>query len=295
VSLGGLDTRWPDQARNVKFEAYLAYLQGRALLAHWRVADSAPAIERFSRAIAIDPNFAAAYVELAEAQFQSDSLQEKYDPLTLPHAATLVDKALALDGSLGEAYVMRAQIEAERDPTGAEADFRKGLALSPSFGAGYATFAETLNGWNRPEEALQMIDRAILVDPLSPRHYYLKALFLSFPEDPDSMNEAEGLMLRALEIDPNFSPALTRLAGWRWEYHGQTAEAIKLIERALLLDPRPSVDSSAALRNVFGHRRSLRRRKRGFRAQGPGSLRPYRTRRVSGRLANGWGTRIRKT
>ena len=237
VSLGGLDTHRPDQARNVEFDAYLAYLQGRALLAHWRVADSAPAIESFSRAIAIDPNFAAAYTGLAQAQLQSAALEGKYDPLTLPHAATLVDKALALDGSLGEAYVMRAQLEAERDAAGAEADFRKGLALSPSFGAGYATFAETLSGWNRPEEALQMIDRAILVDPLAPRHYYLKGLLLSFREDAASMNEAEALMLRVLEIDPNFSPALTRLAGWRWEEHGQTAEAIKLIERALLLDP----------------------------------------------------------
>jgi tetratricopeptide (TPR) repeat protein len=237
VSLGGLDTHRPDQARNVKFDAYLAYLQGRALLEHWRAADSAPAIERFSRAIAIDPNFAAAYAGLARAQFQAASLEGKYDPLTLPQATMLVDKALSLDGSLGEAYVMRAQLEVERDPARAEADFRKGLALSPSYGAGYASFAETLNVWDRPQEALQMIDRAVLVDPLAPRHYYLKALFLSFREDASSMNEAEALMLRVLEIDPNFSPALTRLAGWRWQEYGQTAEAIKLIERALRLDP----------------------------------------------------------
>jgi TolB-like protein/DNA-binding winged helix-turn-helix (wHTH) protein/Tfp pilus assembly protein PilF len=238
VSLGGLDTHRPDQARNVKFDAYLAYLQGRELLAHWRVADSAPAIESFSRAIAIDPNFAAAYTGLAQAQLQSTALEGKYDPVTLAHAATLVDKALALDGNLGEGYVLRAQLEAQRgDVAGAEADFRKGLKLSPSFGAGYASFAEVLIEWNRPEEALQMLDRAILVDPLAPRHYYLRALFLSFREDTGSMNEAEALMLRVLEIDPNFSPALTRLASWRWEVYGQTAEAIKLIERALRLDP----------------------------------------------------------
>jgi TolB-like protein/DNA-binding winged helix-turn-helix (wHTH) protein/Tfp pilus assembly protein PilF len=237
VRLGGLDTHRSEQARNVKFDAYLTYLQGRALLDHWRAADSAPAIERFSRAIAIDPNFAAAYAGLARAQFQSASLEGKYDPQTLPQAAMLVDKALALDGNLAEAYVMRAQLEVDRDPAGAEADFRKGLALSPSYGAGYASFAETLNDWNRPQEALQMIDRAILVDPLAPRHYYLKALFVSFREDAGSMNEAEALMLRVLEIDPNFSPALTRLAGWRWDQYGQTAEAIKLIERALRLDP----------------------------------------------------------
>jgi TolB-like protein/DNA-binding winged helix-turn-helix (wHTH) protein/Tfp pilus assembly protein PilF len=238
VNLGGLDTHRPDQARNVKLDAYLAFLQGRALLEHWRVSDSAAAIERFSRAIAIDPTFAAAYAELAQAQMQSTMLQAKSDPQVLRTTERLVDKALALDSSLGETYIMRAQLREETDPAGAEADFRKGLALSPSYGAGYARFAEALSdNWNRPQEALQMIERAILVDPLIPRHYYLKALFLSYREDAASMDEAEALMLRVLEIDPNFSPALVRLAGWRREFHGQTAEAIKLTERALNLDP----------------------------------------------------------
>jgi TolB-like protein/DNA-binding winged helix-turn-helix (wHTH) protein/Tfp pilus assembly protein PilF len=240
VSLGGLDTHRPEQARNVKFDAYLAYLQGRALLEHWRLADTAPAIERFSQAIEIDPSFAAAYAQLARAQFQSTFLEGKYDPLTLPKAKALVEKALALDGNLGEAYIMRAQLNVDRDAASAEADFRKGLQLSPSYGAGYTSFAEALNSWDRPREALEMIDRAILVDPLVPRPYYLKALMVSFKEDADSLREAESLMLRVLEIDPNFSPALTRLASWRWDEYGQTAEAIKLTERALRLDPERS-------------------------------------------------------
>jgi adenylate cyclase len=237
VRLGGLEVHRPEQARNVKFDAYLAYLQGRELLEHWRVADSAPAIERFSRAIAIDPGFAAAYAELARARFQSNFLEEKFDPLTLPQVTALIEKALALDGSLGEAHVLRAELDAERDPVGAEAHFRKGLRLSPSYGTGYARFAEALASWNRPQEALEMTNRAILVDPLVPRPYYLKALFVALRGDAGSMNEAEALMLRVLEIDPNFSPALTRLASWRWEEYGQTAEAINLTERALRLDP----------------------------------------------------------
>jgi len=237
VSIGGLDTHRPEQARNVKFDAYLAYLQGRAFLESWRMADSAPAIERFSQAIAIDPGFAAAYAQLARAKFQATFLEGKFDPRALPEAKALVDKALALDSDLGEAYIMRAQLNIDRDPAAAEADFRKGLALSPSYGAGYASFAEALEGWHRPKEALEMIDRAILVDPLVPRPYYLKALFVAMRDDAGSMHEAEALMLRVLEIDPNFSPALTRLANWQWEEYGQTADAIKLIERALRLDP----------------------------------------------------------
>jgi TolB-like protein/DNA-binding winged helix-turn-helix (wHTH) protein/Tfp pilus assembly protein PilF len=243
VGLGGLDTHQPDPARNVKFDAYLAYLQGRALLNHWRVSDSAAAIERFSRAIAIDPSFAAAYVGLAQAHYQTTNLEEKIDPEMLPEPAELVDKALALDDTLGEAYIMRAQLKIGRDRAGAEADFRKGLALSPSYGAGYAIFADALSDWNRPQEALQMIDRAIVIDPLVPRHPYLKAVYVfgeamdRYPIDAAGLNEAKALMLRVLEIDPNFSPALVRLAAWRWEGDSETAEAIKLIEQALRFDP----------------------------------------------------------
>ncbi len=235
VSLGGLDTHRPDAARNVNFDAYLAYLQGRALLNHWRVADSAAAIEQFSRAIAIDPSFAGAYAGLAQGQYQTVNLEGKSDPQTLPRAA--IDKALALDATLGEAYITRALLRDEHDHAATEDDFRKGIALSPSYGAGYAAFADYLANANRPKEAMEMIDRAILVDPMVPRHYYLKALYTSDGDNAD-LTKAEALMLHVLEIDPNFSPAMVRLAGWRWDGYSQTAEAIKLIERALRLDPK---------------------------------------------------------
>ena len=74
----------PEQARNVKFDAYLAYLQGRALLEHWR--RHRPAIERFSATI---DQASLCYAQLARAQFQSTFLEGKYDPLTLPRAKAL--------------------------------------------------------------------------------------------------------------------------------------------------------------------------------------------------------------
>ncbi len=55
-------------ARSANLNAYLAYLQGRALLAKYTVGGFEAAEKQFERAIALDPNFAAAYVGLADAQ-----------------------------------------------------------------------------------------------------------------------------------------------------------------------------------------------------------------------------------
>jgi tetratricopeptide (TPR) repeat protein len=111
------------------------------------------------------------------------------------------------------------------------------LELSPSFGLGYATYAGSLESWNRHQDALQMIDQAISIDPLSARAFYLKALFIADGNNADAERQAEGLMLYVLELDPNFTNALVRLAQWKRFYHGEIAEAIRLVEKALRTDP----------------------------------------------------------
>jgi tetratricopeptide (TPR) repeat protein len=156
-------------ARSANLNAYLAYLQGRVLLAKYTVDGFEAAIEQFERAIALDPNFAAAYVGLADAQMSAawrrDEVHDVGSMLAAPigkKAAALIDKALALDPSLGEAYLVRAQWL-----TQTEADFRKGLELDPSNGPGLTRFGEFLTG--RSAEGRAMLDRALLIDPLSAR------------------------------------------------------------------------------------------------------------------------------
>ena len=179
-------------------DAYLAFLQGRAFVATRKVADAERAIESFSRAIEVAPDFAAAYAALAAAHINLAELTETYggsSPLLAPaydRAQRLIERALQLDASLGEAYVLRADVKAHNgDAAGAEADYRRGLALSPSYGVGYGRFAEFLEGQpGRFGEALAAIDRARLLDPLTPRHHYFKAIMLHF--SGTKISEARG-------------------------------------------------------------------------------------------------------
>ena len=224
-------------------EAYLTFLQGRDLVASRSVANAERAVQIFMRVIEIAPDFAAAYAALAGAHINLAQLTETYggsSPDLVPaydRAQPLIERALQLDASLGDAYVLRADVKAHKgDAAGAEADYRRGLALSPSYGVGYGRLAEFLHEQpGRFEEALAAIDRARQLDPLTPRHHYYKAMMLHFT---DKLPEAEALYLETLEVDPNFHPALIRLAQLRRSRQGRFAEAVKLAERAVSIDPR---------------------------------------------------------
>jgi TolB-like protein/DNA-binding winged helix-turn-helix (wHTH) protein/Tfp pilus assembly protein PilF len=222
-------------------DAYLAYVQGRALVATRKVSDAERAIRRFSRAIALAPDFAAAYVDLADAHVYLAHLKGASDSSAMVHAAyaearPLLERALQLDSSLGEAYVLRADLKHHAgDVSGAEADYRHGLTLSPNYGRGHESFAQFLEQRGRREEALREIDRARIVDPLTPRNHYLKGLML---QAWGSAREAEALYLQTLEIAPDFYPALTRLAQIRGYREKRYAEAVNLAEQAAAIDPR---------------------------------------------------------
>jgi len=228
-------------------DAYLAYLKGRAMLARWTVVDADAAIAAFEQAVSLDPEFAAAYAGLYDARMMAQNRRDGGASMRIPMSdngevgeafrvlrvsnQALIDKALALDPSSGAAYFARA-LWADSDSDSREADFRKGARLDPSNGRGLTAFAEFLDGAGRADDAEYMLQRAIRIDPLSPRAYFWRVMRQK-PFDPA---DAEAGMLKVLEIDPDYVPALQRYAKYRWIMHGEIAEAIQLIERALALD-----------------------------------------------------------
>lgn len=232
---------------NARFgtEAYLAFLEGQALVSSRRSADAERAIERFTRAVELAPTFAEAHAALANAHRHLAYLHEdRPEGVAMMEAARRkalpsLARALELDAGLGEAYVMRADWHAfAGDLQAAEADYRKGLSLSPNFGVGHEHFAEFLEvRLARIDEALAELDIARRVDPLTPRHHYRKGLILLLRgETAESNSEAESLFLKSLQVAPDFHPALMRLSQIRW-HQGRFAEAIQLGEQAVAIEP----------------------------------------------------------
>jgi TolB-like protein/Tfp pilus assembly protein PilF len=222
-------------------DAYLAFLQGRSLQANDRVVDMREAIGHFERAIEADPKFADAYVSLADAKLfvaeweVTDDRAERFET-ALREGRELVERALTLDPENGDAYLMRAHLRTWDDPASAEADYRRGLELSPNAVKGYAGLVGVLYKTpSRRDEVLAMLDRARKLDPLEPEYDVLKAVFLHYERaDPTG---ARRLLDRVLERDPRYVPALIRACEMETFASGRQAEAIKLCEQALAIDP----------------------------------------------------------
>ena len=130
-------------------QAYLAFLQGRALLATGNVTEVKAATEHFERSVALDPKFPAAYVNLAQAELfvadfeVTDDRQARF-AAALERGETLVQKALSLDPENGDAVLQRAHLAAYTNLAAAEADYRRGLELSPNSAEGFAGLASVL-------------------------------------------------------------------------------------------------------------------------------------------------------
>jgi TolB-like protein/DNA-binding winged helix-turn-helix (wHTH) protein len=256
------------------FDAYLAYLQGSALLASARVPDMKAAVDHLSRAVRIDPQFAAAYVALAQAELGvaeyevTDSRDSRFDA-ALRRSLDLVARALELDPASGAAHIERAYLRAFTDLPAAEADYRRGLELSPNSARGYAGLAAVL--FEHPDrfpESLPMIDRARRLDPLQPAYDVTKSVYLLYGRS--DVEAADQQLVDVLKREPLYQPALSHLGELRWCCEGRFADAIRYSEEALRLDPLSTWtrrqllrayldvgDAAAARRTADGDRASL--------------------------------------
>jgi TolB-like protein/DNA-binding winged helix-turn-helix (wHTH) protein len=238
------------------FDAYLAYLQGRALLSSGSVRDARLAGEQFQRAIVSDPEFASAYVALAEAQVFVAEYDFEIDRAAgfahvVQGAEQLVERALAIDPTLGAAYLQRGYLRAFSNLDAAEKDLRRGLELNPNDARGYAKLASVVFAdRRRGAEALELLDRARRLEPLEPEYDVTRAVYLLY--GPGDVQAADDLLVRVLQREPLYPPALSRLAEVRFCCEGRLADAVQLGQQALALDPLAEWTRRVVIRSAVG-------------------------------------------
>ncbi|HEY1484124.1 MAG TPA: hypothetical protein VGF19_15440 [Candidatus Acidoferrum sp.] len=127
------------------------------------------AVDFFTQAIVRDPNYAQAYVGLANCynllhEYSSMPAEESY-----PRAKSAAERAIALDDSLSAAHSSLAFVDfwGYWDVATAEKEFRRALALDPNSVPAHHWYATVLMCLGRLPESLREIDVAHKLDPQS--------------------------------------------------------------------------------------------------------------------------------
>jgi adenylate cyclase len=157
-------------------DAYLKCLQAREHFLRFNKDDNVLARKRAEEAISLDPDYAEPYARLAwthalDARIGwSDSLKQ-----SLARAEELAKKALELDNTLsngrrvqGFIYLMKRQYDE------AIAEQERTITLNPNWADAHAILGMALVFACRPVEAIEVLKKAIRLNPLPPSYYFVK-------------------------------------------------------------------------------------------------------------------------
>jgi tetratricopeptide (TPR) repeat protein len=150
-------------------EAQELYLQGRYYWDKRTPEDLNKAVDFFTQALVHDPNYAQAYVGLADCYNLLREFATMPAAEAFPRALAAARKAVELDDSSAEAHASLAfsTFFWSWDQAGAEREFRRAIELNPDYAPAHQWFANALSTTGRLPEALKEINRAEQIDPAS--------------------------------------------------------------------------------------------------------------------------------
>ena len=184
-------------------EAYQLYLKGRFNVFKLTPPEVKTGISYFQEAIQLDPNYALAYVGLADA-YRSLALGGEMAPTEfLPKSKAAGQRALEIDDSLAEAHTALGMTMFWYDWnwSAVENQFKRALELNPNSAETHQFYAHLLSNTGRHVEALAEIKRARELDPYSPFLNTLEGQFLLHAGKPD---EALARLRETFELAPGF-------------------------------------------------------------------------------------------
>jgi TolB-like protein/Tfp pilus assembly protein PilF len=215
--------------------AYNSFLRGRLLQSRRNSKDLDQAAVEFGRAVELDPQFALAWVGVADTAMLRTSYSNLGIVESLKIREDAVRRALELNDQLGEAHLSQAMLHSfhERNEE-AEASFLKAIELSPNYARAYQWYADFVAGWPaRATESLRLTEQAVQLDPLSSIIRYEIAEKLVFL---GRFGEAEARINELIESDPEFPVFLSAMAGIK-NVTGHIDEQVFWLYRKLELDP----------------------------------------------------------
>ncbi len=212
-------------------QAYRLYSRGRQLMTSRNKKELRKALKAFNQAVEIDPEFALAWVGVADssyliAPFDFDNIRENVRPA--------IDRALELNDQLGEAYVSLGMVYAtEQKMEQAEIAFQKGIELSPNYAQAYHWSVFAIEGPENYEKVLALMQKAALLDPLSS---IIPSNVAGTLRSLGRYKEALDYHKQLLEVYPDNYLTYRHIGELLVDY-GRLAEGILWFRKALEVDP----------------------------------------------------------
>jgi adenylate cyclase len=247
LSTGRGEARHLVKTSTANVEAYEFYLRGRKLFQRWTRENINLAREMFERAVALDPNFAAAWAGLATAHVHLHGCDSE---LHLDKARRASARALKLDPQSAEAHVAAAQgFSMEQRYADAAAEFERAIELDPTLFDALYYYARSCFKSGDLEKSLRLFRQAQSVRPDDYQAVYLEALVLmqlrGWNEAREAYQRGLNSSRKYLALHPHDARAYVLGAGALARL-GETERAKEWAERAMSLAP----DDDAILYNA---------------------------------------------
>ncbi|MEO7539914.1 MAG: hypothetical protein ABIV21_07790, partial [Pyrinomonadaceae bacterium] len=183
-------------------DSYQHYLRGRYYWNKRTADDLRKGLQEFQAAADGDPNYALAFVGLADTYVLLEEYAGVPSGDSLPQARAYAEKALAIDNSLGEAHATLGLIN-NNSWQWAEADkeFRRAIELNPNYPTVHHWKSINLRDVSRLDESMSEIKRAQELDPLSGVIGINVAISYMYNRDyPAAIAQSR----KVIELDPNW-------------------------------------------------------------------------------------------
>jgi TolB-like protein/Flp pilus assembly protein TadD len=236
--LSGADEARISKASTADPEAYQAYLKGRYYWNRRTAENIKKAIEQFKIATDRDPNYALAFAGLGDCYAVLSEYAGIPNTVTNPQAITYAERAIALDGQLGEPHATLGSTYRQMWLwSAAEKEFKQAIEINPNYPTVYHWYSILLRDMGRSDDSAAMIKRAHQLDPLSSVISSNVSEVHQLMGDHDSSIESS---LRIIEIDPTYPGAYEDLA-MSYVKKGRFVEAVAAAEKAAELSKRAGV------------------------------------------------------
>jgi serine/threonine protein kinase/tetratricopeptide (TPR) repeat protein len=187
-----------DPHRSDSPEAYNLFLLAREFRRRGNLEDIEHAVAAYRRAIALDPDYAAAYAGLSFSETAIANSTQDAARFALAHDAA--EKALQLAPQFVDAYRARAQFRLETlDFAGARADSETALTLAPGESAVQSLYGAQIAAFGKIPQAITAMKKAIDLDPLSVYAWANVGLLQTATHDYPAARQS---IERALAISP---------------------------------------------------------------------------------------------